>query len=290
MKNQRTLGWLIALIALLALLAAGAGLFWQTKGQPYSFTSHRGEVVMLAGHGLYRHDTVSTAAQEQGQDVVTLLVSLPTLAIATWLAFAGSIRGRLLLAGTLGYFLYTYMSMAFLTAYNPLFLVYVALFSLSLFAFILSLMSFNLTELSQHFSARLPHRGIAGALFAVGGFLLLAWLGRIGPPLLQNETPVLENTTTLVIQAMDLGLLVPLTLLSGVLLLRRSPWGYLLASVAIMKFATYGLAVSAMGINQVLSGVTVSLGVVTVFIVLTLVNLVMAGLLLKNVEGQGGLS
>ncbi len=286
MKTQPALNWLSPLIGLLALIAAGAGLFWQTDGQPYPFTSHRGEAVLLFGRGLYRYDTVSVAAQEQATDLITLLVGLPLLAVSAWMTQRGSLRGRLLLTGTLGYFLYTYTSMAFLSAYNPLFLVYVALFSLSLFAFLLSMMSFDVASLPGRFSARLPRRGIAGVLFGAGGFLLLAWLGRIAPPLLQNQTPALENTTTLVIQAMDLGLIVPLAFLSGVLLLRRSPWGYLLASVAVVKFLTLGAAVSAMGINLARVGAAVSAVELVVFPTLTLVNLVMAGLLLKNVEAR----
>jgi hypothetical protein len=120
-------------------------------------------------------------------------------------------------------------------------------------------------------------------LFAVGGFLSLAWIGKIVPPLLQNGTPPLENTTTLVIQAMDLALIAPLAILSGILLLRRSAWGYLLASVTILKGLTMALAVSTMGINMALRGVPDSLAILIPFIVLTLLNLVTAVVLLKNI-------
>jgi len=41
-------------------------------------------------------------------------------------------------------------------------------------------------------------------------------------------------------------LIVPLAILSGVLLMRRRGWGYLLASVASIKGLTMGIAVSAM--------------------------------------------
>ncbi len=288
MKNQTALTYLIILIGLLSLIAAGVGVFSPSTGQPYEFQTLRGETAMINGRGLYYFDTVSSAAQQRGQDVVTLVLTLPVLVISTWLAFRGSLKGKLLLSGTLGYFLYTYMMMSFQTAYNPFFLIYVALFSLSLYAFVLSMMSFDLEELPRHFSARLPRRGIAVFLFVAGGFLLLAWLGRIVPPLLQNQAPVgIESTTTLVIQAMDLGLLVPLTFLSAVLLLRRSPWGYLLASVSLMKFLTYGIAVSAMGINMVLSGIESSPVELVVFPALALSNLVMAFLLLKNVDDRG---
>ena len=275
---------LIPLIVLLALFAASMGLFDKTAGVPYPFTNHRGETVMINGHGLYYYDTVSMAAQQQGNDIVTLLVGLPILAVSTWLTFRGSLRGRLLLTGTLGFFLYTYLSMCMLTSFNALFLVYVALFTLSLYAFILCMMSFDLATLPQHFSERLPRGWIAGLLFLVGGFLAMAWLQRVVSPLLQNLTPALENTTTFVIQAMDLSLIVPLAILSGILLLRRSAWGYLLASVFVMKAIALGLAVSAMSINMTLAGTPDSLAIMIPFLVITVLNLFAAVSLLKNVE------
>ena len=175
MKFQRTLSILLPLIGVLALFASAMGLFYETPGQPFPYTNHRGEAVLIHGHGLYFYDTVSTAAQMQGNDLITLVVGLPLLAISAWLAFLGSLRGKLLLTGTLDFFfLYTYMSLSMLTAYNALFLVYVALFALSLYAFILEMMSFNLSSLKQSFSSGLPHGWIAGILFFIGGFLAFA--------------------------------------------------------------------------------------------------------------------
>ena len=285
MRYQSQLRWLIPLVGALALVAAAAGLFWETPGAAYPFQSLRGETIMMAGHGLYRFDSVSGAAQEKGQDAVTLFITLPVLAVSGWLALRGSLRGRLLLAGTLAYFWYTYLMMVAGTAYNPLFLVYVALYSTSLFAFVLCLMSFDLADLPSHFSPRLPRRLIGGVLIGVGGFLCLAWLGRIVPPLIQDRPPFgLEAMTSLVIQGMDLGIIVPFAVLSGVLLLRRSAWGYLLASVAVMKFLTYGIAVSAMGVSELLSGVQDSWVVLAVFLTLTAVNVALAVSILRNVD------
>ena len=172
------LKWLIPSIFALALVAALAGL-WPAAGAPYPLTNFRGEQVTINARGLYTWDTVSSAAQMQANDLVTLVLGLPLLAISFWLARRGSLRGRLVLAGTLGFILYTYITMCFGAAYNPLFLVYVALFSLSLFAFVLVMMSFDLPTLPAHFSEKLPRRWIAGLLFFVGAFLALAWLGRI---------------------------------------------------------------------------------------------------------------
>lgn len=177
MQRRSTVYWLVVSIGMLALVAAGAGLFWPFADQPYVFTTLRGETVTIVGRGLYRYETVGMAVQAQAQDLVTLVVGLPQLAVSALLAYRGSLRGRLLLSGTLGYFLYTYTSMAFGAAYNQLFLVYVALFSLSLYAFVLSMLSFDLAELPRHFSPRLPRRSIAGVLFAAGTFC--CWPGSV---------------------------------------------------------------------------------------------------------------
>ena len=277
------LKWLIPAMIVLALAATLAGL-WPAEGTPYPLTTFRGEQVTINARGLYYWDTVSTAAQMQANDLVTLILGLPLLAVSFFQARRGSLRGRLLLTGTLGFTLYTYMSMCFGAAYNPLFLVYVALFGLSLYAFILSMMSFDLAALPARFSDRLPRRGIAGVFFFTAAFLSLAWLGRIAATFAPGAIPALENITSMFIQAMDLALIVPLCVLAAILLVRRSPWGYLLASVAVLKFVTMGLAVSLMGLNQARVGAPVSAIELMVFPIITLLNLGLAVLLLRSVK------
>jgi hypothetical protein len=282
MNTNKALKWLVPPIIVLALLVAIAGL-WPAEAQSYPLTNFRGEAVTIHAGGLYYWDTVSSVAQMQANDVVTLVLGVPLLAISYWLARRGSLRGRLLLAGTLGFFLYTYMSMCFGTAYNALFLVYVALFGLSLYAFILVMLSFDLATLPQHFSARLPRRWIAGLLIGAALFLALAWLGRIAVTFGSDQAPPLDNITSMFIQAMDLALVVPACVLGAILLLRRSAWGYLLASVAVMKFVTMGTAVTLMGLNMVRVGVPVTAAELVIFPVITLINLVLAVLLLRSV-------
>jgi hypothetical protein len=74
--------------------------------------------------------------------------------------------------------------------------------------------------------------------------------------------------------------------LRGRLLLHRRPWGYLLASVGLLKFLTLGLAVSLMGLNMARVGVPVSAVELVVFPAIALANLVMVGLLLRNIHGE----
>jgi hypothetical protein len=283
-RASKTLTVLAGLIATLALIVATLGVFWQGEGQSFEFRTLRGETMLIRGHGLYRYETVSVAAQAIAQDIVTLLVGIPLLVVALLLFSKGSLRGTLLFAGTVAYFLYTYASFVFGAAYNVVFLGYVALFALSLFTFILTLMTIDMSALPGHFSPRLPRRTIAIFLFVVGGFLLLAWSGRIVPALLANQPPYgLESYTTLIIQALDLGLVMPIAILAGILLWKQRPWGYLLASIVLIKGMTLALAVSAMAVNMIRAGVQVKPGETLMFPIIAIIAIGMTVLLLKNV-------
>ena len=50
------------LVALLAAIAAASGLFFTEDGEPFAFTTLRGQTARIYGRGLYRYDTLFTAA------------------------------------------------------------------------------------------------------------------------------------------------------------------------------------------------------------------------------------
>ncbi len=236
-----------ALIAVLAIVAAGSGLFWD---------------------GLYKNDTKSGAAQETGNDLVTLVLCVPLLAVSAYFSAKGSLRGRLIWTGMVFYFLYTYAMMAFMTAYNQLFLAYVAIYSLSLYAFGASLLTLDINTVKGCLAGA-PVKAAAVFMFLVSATLTAMWLGTIIPPLMSGQVPaLLETYTTLVIQAMDLGILVPLGIITGTLLLKRNAWGYALASVVFIKGATYGTAVLSMALFQALNGIEIFIPFVLAVVIL----------------------
>ena len=276
---------LALLIIPLAILAAGAGLFWQGSGAPFPFITFRGETVMVRGHGLYQYDTVNSSSQEIGQDVVTLAIGVPLLIAALLLTRKGSLRGRLLLTGVFGYFLYTYAAMSFLTAFNPLYLVYVALFSLSLFGFILGLKETNPDEVVSHVRERFPRRTIAVYFIVVAAFLSFAWLGLVVPPMFKGTPPAgLESAITMVIQSLDLGVIVPTALITAILLLQKRPWGYALATVVLLKVLTMGAALIAMIIGQMLAQVPVDPVTSMVFVLISISGIILAITALRNIR------
>lgn len=286
-KFKRSVSFLVVCIAVLAVISCLAGLFSNGGGGLHEFLSINGETVQLYGIGLYQNDSVSVASQGIASDFVTLILGIPVLFISLYFANKNSFRARILLTGILGYFLYTYMSYVFLWMYNRFFIIYVILMSLSLYAFVLSMLSFDIEKIGSHFKQKLPVRLLGGFQIFIACAICMLWLGKIAPSVFEGAVPVgLEHYTTLVIQGMDLGFVVPAAFLSGILLLRRRPFGYLLSSVIIVKGITMLTAISAMIINMALHNVTMNPVEMIVFPVFNLLAIMSLVLLMKNIEGK----
>ena len=88
-----------------------------------------------------------------------------------------------------------------------------------------------------------------------------------------------------------LGVCRPGAIVSGALLIRRKPFGYLLASVIITKVIAMLTAVTAMAIGMVLAGVKVDLAQMLLFMLLfplfNLVAIYCLVLIMKNIKEVG---
>lgn len=287
MKKYRAIFPLVAIIILLSIIVSLVGIF--SKGGPgtYSFIAITGEEVSIYGIGIYAYDSVSVASQGIASDVITLLLGVPLLILSLVLWHKGSFRGTLLLTGTLGYFLYTYTSYVFLWMYNPLFILYVVLMSSSLFTFIIMMMSMDYHHITDYFSPKLSIKLYTTYQYLIGGFIFLLWMGKIIPTITQGATPVgLEHYTTLVIQGMDLGIIVPVAILSATLLLKKKPMGYVITSVVLVKGFTMLLAISGMMINMMIHDVDMELIPTIMFFTLAVISIFIFIKLLSQTHSQ----
>ena len=210
------------MVGLLLAVAAGLGLFLP---------------------GICQDNTAFTTAAFRGTDLVSLVVALTVLVGSLWLARRGSPRALLIWLGALGYVAYTYLY-AFAIAWNRLFLVYVALLSLSLFTLVAALTAIDPVQLAGRFDDRTPVRGVGVFMWAIGGMLGLMELAQVVPALIVGDVPDVVIETghpTLVIYILDLGLVVPLLLLVGRWLRQRRPFSYVAAPILLVKGVTVDL-------------------------------------------------
>ena len=213
---------------------------------------------------LYRGNVWMVNAN-RGQDVYTLFVALPAMALSVFAARRGAVRGLLVLAGIIGYMLYTYTGAALAYSLNEFFLIYVALFSLSLVGLIATLGAIDVESLKQRFDRATPRRAVASYLAVLGLLLAMVEVGQLIPFFISGTLPQamqLAEATSFFPYALDLGLVLPLCLLSAYWLWRGVAWGYVTTAVMLIKAATMGLALLATnGYAWAVGGVTDPMGI-----------------------------
>lgn len=262
MKHQSALNWLVPLIAILAIITSGVGLFSQGGDGPFPFTTVYSDTVEIFGQGIYRHDSSFVAALLKGTDAITLFVAVPLLLTGYLFYLRGSLRGGIFMVGMLMYFLYIGITYTFSVLFNPLFLVYSALFSTGLFATIIALTTFDLQMISNMVLSGTPRRGMAIFLLVAGLGTLMLWLSELIGPLMTGQAPAnLGPYTTMFTHGFDSAVITPATIITGIYVLRRKPLGYLLAAPLLILCTNIGLVVIAQTVSQTLAGFVFPIGV-----------------------------
>jgi hypothetical protein len=109
--------------------------------------------------------------------------------------------------------------------------------------------------------------------------------------LAQGKAPdLLASNTTMVTYVLDLGVIVPVVFLAGVLVLRRSALGYLLALIMLVLLAETGLAVIGQTVAQINAGIVFGpgtmFGMVGSWVVLALFAIWFGGRLIKKIQSN----
>ena len=255
MKRNASLTWLVPIIFILATFAAIVGLITNDGGGIYYFTNVHGQVIQMDGRGIYKFDSLLAGAGFRGTNAVTLFIALPLLLIAYITYIKGSFNGRIILIGALLPLLYCSASMTFSAAYNPLFLVYTAMFSASLFATIIAITSFELGLLTERIKPGFPYKGIAIYLISSGFLTLLVWMSELLPSLVSGVAPeTLGPYTTMYTHGFDSAIITPTFVIIGKYLLKRKPMGILLAAPLLIFCTLVSFYVIGQSIYQYLAG------------------------------------
>lgn len=255
---------LTIIIAILATIASGGGLFI---------------------YGLYRDNSLVISAWH-GNDFVTLVIAIPLMVASLIYAIRGSQKAQLVWIGTLGYMLYNYIFYLYGAAFNRFFLIYVLLFTLSIYALVFAMIRIDVRAVSQEFRVGTPVKWISGFMMFFAVLLGVLWIamslsfvftGQVPTPILQTDHP------TGVVFATDLSLLIPALIYGATLLWKRKPWGFVLATIVLIKTSTYGLVMIAMSVFTYVELGTVD-SMLTLWAVLSLGCLISCGLLLGNMK------
>lgn len=243
-----------AVIAALSALATIVGLL--ARPNPVGVVTVRGDVAELFGGGVYHYDTMFAGAGSRGTAAVTLVIAIPLLLVCLRETRRASLRWTLMLSGAVGWFLYVYLTMAVGSAFNQLFLVYVALFSAAMWMLGLVIRNVDVVRLAGQVD-RLPRTGPAVLMLVSGVVTAVIWLVPILGAQLAGEAPArLDSYTTVVTTAIDAAVITPAAIVAGILILRRSAVGYLMAFPLVVLESMLAPMIAAQTTSQVLAGVS----------------------------------
>ena len=179
----------------------------------------------------------------------------------------------------------------FATPANRLFPLYLAMLALSAWSAGALLRQADVAALGALFSPRTPVRGIAVYIWAVVALNAAAWLARVIPAVAVGGASAYRSGTGLtvnVVYVQDLALWLPLLTVAAAWLLRRRPWGYLLAGAGLVMWVMESTSIAvdqwyghaAAPASPVASG-----ALVPAFAALAAFGLIPAGLLLHGLSG-----
>ncbi|MFZ5442441.1 MAG: hypothetical protein ACOZQL_20700 [Myxococcota bacterium] len=216
------------------------------EGQPFrGFVACAALMLTQAATGLlvpslYRDPQPWVLSAWRGNDVVTLVVAVPVLLWSTWRARAGSVRGLLLALGALWYCFYNDAYYLFGAALGPAFPLYSVLMVTCAVTLVVAVSRLDWPRVTSAF-ARAPARPVAGVLVFVGVVLALVWFAQWAAYIWTGRIDRIGPEAVRLIAAMDTVVIAPSLVFGGVLLWRRRPAGFVLATLGATLGGGYAL-------------------------------------------------
>jgi hypothetical protein len=221
--------WLSGMIAALMVVASAAGLFVDD---------------------LYRDGPWAREAL-RGGDLTTIVVAAPVLLASMFVARRGSRAAQAVWLGALTYSVYNYAYYVFGTAFNDIFVLHIALFSLSIAALVLMVANIDIDAIAARFHDVTGARLIGGFLATVGVVLGGLWLFLAIRFAVTGELMAdLPADGIHLVFAIDTSLLVPALVITGVLLWRRTPRGFVFGTAMAVMGALYQVNLLMAGLFQ----------------------------------------
>jgi hypothetical protein len=221
-----------------------------------------------------------------GNDWITLALAVPLLLLSQARAARGFTRGLLLWLGMIAYAVYNYGFYLFGAALNVFFPLYVLTTVVAVVALILALSRLDVAAVARSFRPDAHVRALGGSLTCIGIGLALVWIAIWAAHVFAGRPTPVDPEAFKIVAALDLALMVPALTAGGILLWRRRPWGYVIASLASIQGALYLLVLSVNSVIAIRRGLASAPGELPVWGALLIVTTVIAVVLLANVQQE----
>jgi hypothetical protein len=226
---------------------------WRSTPEPWAWLTTAAAALAATGSvvGLFAYSSVypdtypSLTQQALAQDVVNLAVVVPLLIGAAAATRRGHPRAWPVWVGALTFTAYNYVIYTFSIHFGWLFPLWVAVLGLATYA-LLGAASVIDPAAAKASMRGGPIRTTAWFLIAMGGLFALLWLSDIVRALRAGTVPASVSdlgVPTNPVHVLDLALFLPAVVVTGVLLLRERPLGFVGAPVLLLFLVLTGLPI-----------------------------------------------
>jgi hypothetical protein len=205
---------------------------------------------------LYQSDDLMLG-QTYGLDLIVLIVVLPLLALSMRAAWRGSARGLFGWGGVLMYLAYWYHFLLGGITFGPTYLLHLMVVGSSLLSLGVLGARLDVERIAHRFRQRMPVRSIAALMLIGAGLFVIAGAWDLSHQL--RERSLLDSATRSV-YSVDFTIMLPATILAGILLWRRQSWGYVLAGPLLVNAALSAMTLMVAMIALLREDVPVHLG------------------------------
>jgi hypothetical protein len=237
--------------------------------------------------GTYERDAVSMAAQGIGQDIFDLFLMVPLLLILLLFMRQGNRLASFLFSGTVFYVLYSFLIYCFGVHFNNLFLVYCLIAGLSFYTFALGVNQLRIIITPEWFNNKVPVRMVGIYLIIIALAFYFLWLKDIVPAIIANTVPKSVGDYQLLVNpvhVLDISFVLPGLIITAFLLIAKKTSGLLFAPVFLVFIILQGLAMISMAIVLNAKGISESLDIVWIFIIIAVLSSIILSLFFLRIR------
>jgi hypothetical protein len=195
--------------------------------------------------------------QIYGLDLLVLFVVLPLLVLSVRAAWRGSVRGLFGWGGVLVFLAYWYHFLLGGTTFGPAYLLHLTVVGSSLLSLGVLGARLDVERIAHRFRGRMPVRSLAALMLTGAGLFVIAGAWDMSDQL--RERALLDSATRAA-YSVDFTIMLPATILAGILLWRRDSWGYVLAGPLLINAALSAMTLMVAMIALIREGVPVHVG------------------------------
>jgi len=288
MKDKKqVINVLSIILGLSTLISAIIGLFYTTGGSRTNVVNIYGDIVELFGNGIYANNSVINVSSYLGADTFVLIISLILIILVIFLWKKYSLILNVLRTSIIVVLTYYSACQVFGVSMNALFFLYGLCFSLGLFATFITINDlFNEISIPKGLIEK-PMKGLGIFLIFSGVFTALMWISMIVPVIFNGQYGLLLGIHTIEATfVLDLFILCPLFVLSGIWVLQKKEIGYKFGLILLNFLIAIGIIVIIQRAFALNLGIEIPiqalLGAIISFIILGIIALIFEVKLIKK--------